>query len=138
MTEIRVREMYVAKKIYTGKSKDGEPYEIIVVQRQGARQPKIAISVGNVPSGIGVNGAFKITFIKSVMHRKWRDKKSGKWDMEYKFRKLLDQQKAEYEEKLREKEETLDWYRSEFDKGMKAQKKLKDIEGILKGTRKVI
>ena len=79
MTEIRVKELYVAKKIYTGKSRDGEPYEIIVVQRQGARQPKIAISVGNVPSGIGVNGAFKITYIKSVMHRKWRDKKSGKW-----------------------------------------------------------
>ena len=70
--------MYVAKKIYTGTSKDGEPYEIIVVQRQGKRQPKIAISVCNVPSGIGVNGAFKITYIKSVMHRKWKDK-NGKW-----------------------------------------------------------
>ena len=76
---------------------------------------------------------------KNEFCKQWlKDKKSGKWDMEYKFRKLLDQQKAEYEEKLREKEETLDWYRSEFDKGMKAQKKLKDIEGILKGTRKVI
>lgn len=76
---------------------------------------------------------------KDEFCKQWlKDKKSGKWDMEYKFRKLLDQQKAKYEEKLREKDETLDWYRSEFDKGMKAQKKLKDIEGILKGTRKVI
>lgn len=70
---------------------------------------------------------------KDEFCKQWlKDKKSGKWDMEYKFRKLLDQQKAEYEEKLREKEEWLDWYRSEFDKGMKAQKKLKEIKTILK------
>lgn len=56
--------------------------------------------------------------------------------MEYKFRKLLDQQKAEYEEKLREAEEILDFYRKEFKKGTEAQKKLRNIEGILKGTEK--
>lgn len=76
---------------------------------------------------------------KDEFCKQWlKDKKSGKWDMEFKFRKLLDQQKAEYEEKLREKEETLEWYRKEFDKGMAAQKKLKNIEGILNGTRTVI
>ena len=76
---------------------------------------------------------------KDEFCKQWlKDKKSGKWDMEYKFRKLLDQQKAEYEEKLREAEENLDFYRKEFKKGYEAQKKLRDIEGILNGTRKVI
>lgn len=76
---------------------------------------------------------------KDEFCKQWlKDKKSGKWDMEYKFRKLLDQQKAEYEEQLRQKEENLAFYRTQFKIGYEAQKKLKDIEGILNGTRKVI
>lgn len=76
---------------------------------------------------------------KDEFCKQWiKDKKSGKWDMEYKFRKALDDQKAEYEEKLREKEEFLEFYREEFKKGREAQKKLKYVEGILNGTRTVI
>lgn len=70
---------------------------------------------------------------KDEFCKQWlKDKKSGKWDMEYKFRKLLDQQKAEYEEKLREKENDLDFYRKEFKKGYQARMKLKEIENIIK------
>jgi hypothetical protein len=76
---------------------------------------------------------------KDEFCKQWvKDKKSGKWDLEYKFRKLLNQQKAEYEEKLAEKEESLVFYRQEFKKGHEAQKKLRDIEGLLKETRKVV
>ena len=77
MTEVRVGQAYVAKRVYTGRSKDG-PYEIIVVQSPGRKQPKIAISVTNMPSHLSSSGVFKITSIKSVMHRKWRDEK-GQW-----------------------------------------------------------
>jgi hypothetical protein len=52
--------------------------------------------------------------------------------MEYKFRKLLDQQKAEYEAKLKEQEENLEFYRVEFKKGYEARMKLKEIQNILK------
>lgn len=76
---------------------------------------------------------------KDEFCKQWiKDKKSGKWDMEYKFRKALDVQKVEYEEKLREKEEFLEFYRKEFKKGLEAQKKLRYVEGILNGTRTVI
>lgn len=70
---------------------------------------------------------------KDEFCKQWlKDKKSGKWDMEYKFRKLLDQQKAEYEAKLKEQEENLEFYRVEFKKGYEARMKLKEIQNILK------
>ena len=76
---------------------------------------------------------------KDEFCKQWlKDKKSGKWAMEYKFRKALDDQKAEYERQLAEKEEYLEFYRKEFDEYMKTKKKLRAIEGILKGTRTVI
>lgn len=70
---------------------------------------------------------------KNEFCKQWlKDRKSGKWDMEYRYRVLLDQQKAEYEEILREKEETLAFYRVQFKIGYDARKKLKNIEEILK------
>lgn len=78
MTEVRVGEAYVAKRVYTGSNESG-PYEIIVVQNVGRSQPKIAISPTNVPTHIGPNSVFKIEKISSVQHRKWRHPKTGKW-----------------------------------------------------------
>lgn len=52
--------------------------------------------------------------------------------MEYKLRKRLDEQKAEYEAKLKEQEENLEFYRVEFKKGYAARMKLKEIQNILK------
>ena len=78
MTEIRVGQTYVAKRIYTGRNDTG-PYEIIVVQAPGRKQPKIGISPIKVPSRIGPNSVFKITSIKSVQNRSWRNPKTGVW-----------------------------------------------------------
>ena len=77
MTEVKVGDAYVAKRVYTGRNESG-PWELIVVQNVGKKQPKIGVSVLNVPSKIGPNGVFKITSIKSVQHRKWKDG-SGRW-----------------------------------------------------------
>lgn len=78
MTEIQKGQAYVAKRVYSGKASDGNPYTIIVVQSPGKKQPKIAISVINLPCRISSSGVFKITGIKSVMHRNWRDS-NGRW-----------------------------------------------------------
>ena len=40
-----------------------------------------------------------------------KDVKTGKWEMELKFRKVLDRQREEYEKKIKETEEELDFYR---------------------------
>ena len=77
MTELRIGEAYVAKRVYKGHNNRG-PYEMIVVQNVGKKQPKIAISPTNVPTGIGPNAVFKLTTIRSVQNRNWRDKK-GTW-----------------------------------------------------------
>ena len=77
MTEVRIGQAYVAKAVKTGRSKNG-PFEIIIVQAPGKAQPKIGISVTNVPSGVGPNGVFKLTSIRSVMHRKYKNQQ-GKW-----------------------------------------------------------
>ena len=69
---------------------------------------------------------------KNEFCKQWlKDKKSGKWDLEYKYRKLLDEQKAEYEAKIKEQEENLEFYRAEFRKGYDARIKLKGIQNIL-------
>ena len=77
MTEIVEGNSYVAREIKVGSSKNGE-YEILTVKGAGKRQPLIGISVLNPPSGIGVNGAFRVEKIHSVMVRNWQDSK-GVW-----------------------------------------------------------
>ena len=44
-----------------------------------------------------------------------KDVKSGKWALELRLRKALDDQKAEYEKKLAEKQEMVDFYAPYFD-----------------------
>ena len=77
MTEIRVGQVYLAKEVKTGRNSNG-PWEIIIVQAPGRKQPKIGISVTKPPSNIGPNGLFKITSIRSVMHRNWKAP-NGQW-----------------------------------------------------------
>lgn len=53
---------------------------------------------------------------KDAFCQQWKkDKKSGKWALEYRLRKALDDQKAMYEEQLKEKEDTLQWYREQYE-----------------------
>ena len=40
-----------------------------------------------------------------------KDRKTGKWAMELRLRKMIEDQKKEYEARLAEKEETLEFYR---------------------------
>ena len=77
MTEIRVGQVYLAKEVKTGRNDRG-PWEMIIVQAPGRSQTKVGISVLKPPSNIGPNGLFKVNSIRSVAHRKWRDKK-GRW-----------------------------------------------------------
>lgn len=52
---------------------------------------------------------------KSEFCKQWKkDQKSGKWAMELRFRKMLDEQKADYERKIAEQEEYLEFYREQF------------------------
>lgn len=77
MTEIREGGCYVAKSIRNGVSSVG-PWEILIVQNKGPRQPALAISVIDPPSGITLSGAFRVDRIHSVMVRNWQDK-NGNW-----------------------------------------------------------
>lgn len=62
---------------------------------------------------------------KDEFCKQWKkDKKSGKWEMELGFRKMLDAQKAEYEAKIAEQEENLVFYRREHEKQREAIKSL--------------
>lgn len=79
MTEVQVGQVYIAKKIFRGNTKDDDPYEIITVRGQSGADPKIGISPLKVPSGIGPNGVFEVLSIKSVMHRKRKSKVPAYW-----------------------------------------------------------
>lgn len=59
-----------------------------------------------------------------------KDKKSGKWELEYRLRKALDDQKAMYEAKLAEKEETIEFYRPYFDEARSLRKSSKHTKII--------
>lgn len=74
------------------------------------------------------------TCSKDEFCKQWlKDNASGKWSMELRFRKMLDEQKAEYEAKLREKEDDLNWYREAYKALWERAEKLSAIEKILKG-----
>lgn len=65
---------------------------------------------------------------KDEFCKQWlKDVKSGKWALEYRLRKALDEQKAEYERQLAEKEETLEFYRPYFDRARQAEARLESI-----------
>lgn len=52
---------------------------------------------------------------KDEFCKQWKkDVRSGKWAMDLRFRKMLDEQKAEYEAKIAEQEENLQFYREQF------------------------
>ena len=65
----------------------------------------------------------------------WVHRGRAAWEVEYEFRQRMDdalaKQRLEYEVKLLEKEEALEFYRDEYDKGLQAQKKLRIIQAAL-------
>lgn len=65
--------------------------------------------------------------------KQWlKDKKSGKWALEYRLRKSLDDQKRMYEEQLKEKEEMLQWYREQYKELQKYRNMVQGIKEIVK------
>lgn len=68
---------------------------------------------------------------RDVFCKEWlKAKKSGKWDLELKFRKAIDEQKAEYEKKIAEQEEYLNFYRKEFENYFKLKSQMRAITEI--------
>ena len=64
---------------------------------------------------------------KDEFCKAWKkDYKSGRWAKEYRLRKALEDQKAEYEKKLAEQEETLDFYRIQYCKMRGDAKKMRE------------
>lgn len=71
---------------------------------------------------------------KDAFCQQWKkDKKSGKWAVEYRLRKALDDQKAMYEEQLKEKEDTLQWYRERYEELQTYKNMVRGIKQIVKG-----
>lgn len=71
---------------------------------------------------------------KDAFCQQWKkDKKSGKWALEYRLRKALDDQKAMYEEQLKEKEDTLQWYREQYEELQTYKNMVRGIKQIVKG-----
>lgn len=69
---------------------------------------------------------------KDEFCKQWlKDKKSGKWELEYRLRKSLDEQKAMYEAQLAEKEETLEWYREQYNELQKYRNWVRGIKQIV-------
>lgn len=66
------------------------------------------------------------TCSKDEFCKQWKkDKRSGKWAMELKFRMMLDEQKAEYEAKIAEQEEYLEFYRGQFQEKRRLEETVK-------------
>lgn len=64
---------------------------------------------------------------KDAFCKQWaKDKKSGKWDVELKYRKLLDKEKRQFETKVAELESRLNRYQLFFEKVEKAKR---EVEG---------
>ncbi|MBO4697067.1 MAG: hypothetical protein J5643_07315 [Lachnospiraceae bacterium] len=64
--------------------------------------------------------------------------KSGAWATELKLRKRINEQNAEHAAKIAEMEDTISFYQKHFDKGMEAQKKVKELEDKLARIQRII
>jgi hypothetical protein len=74
---------------------------------------------------------------KDEFCKSWlKDVKSGKWALELRLRKALDDQKAEYEKKIAEMQETIDFYSPYFDKARKAEQKIASMASNMKSWAK--
>lgn len=64
---------------------------------------------------------------KNEFCKQWlQDNASGKWEMELRYRKMLDAQKADYEARIADLNETIDFYRPYFDRANKADAELRE------------
>lgn len=72
-------------------------------------------------------GSSKDAFCKQWME----DKKSGKWELELRLRREIDEQKKEYEDKMAEMEENLQWYREQFEELKKYRGMIRRITNIV-------
>ena len=60
-----------------------------------------------------------------------KDLKNGKWSLELRLRKALDEQKAELEEKLQYKQDYIDFLEPYFDRARNAETRAKEAEAKL-------
>lgn len=61
---------------------------------------------------------------KDEFCKQWKkDNKDGHWQRELKLMKAMDEMKAQYEKKIADQEENLNFYRPYFDRAYKAEKK---------------
>lgn len=75
---------------------------------------------------------------KDEFCKQWlKDNKDGHWAKELKLRKAMDEMKAQMQAVIDEKEETLVFYRKEFQKGYEAQKQLKAANEKLERLERV-
>ena len=64
---------------------------------------------------------------KNEFCKQWvKDNASGKWEMELRYRKMLDAQKEDYETRLKDLVETIEFYRPYYDKAYHAEKELRE------------
>lgn len=76
---------------------------------------------------------------KDEFCKQWlKDIENGKWALELRLRKAIDEQKAEYEEQLKEQEGYLVFYREQFNKYRKAQEKLDKLNKRIIAMTKIM
>jgi len=69
-----------------------------------------------------------------------KDLRNGKWEMEYELRQRIDAQKAEYEAKIAELQEKVEWYDEHYDEQRKlrvaAEKKVAEQNDLLEAVKR--
>lgn len=76
---------------------------------------------------------------KDEFCKQWKkDQKDGHWQRELSLMKAMDQMKAEYEEKIKEQEDSLKFYRPYFDKAYKAEKELAEANNKLERIQRIL
>lgn len=69
-----------------------------------------------------------------------KDLRNGKWEMEYELRQRMDAQKAEYEAKIAELQEKVEWYDEHYDEQRKlrvaAEKKVAEQNDLLEAVKR--
>ena len=81
---------------------------------------------------------YEFNGFKDDFCKQWKkDYKEGHWAKELRLRKQMDEMKAEMQKIIDEKEETLEFYRKQFEIGYEAQKQLRKANEKLERLERV-
>ena len=123
--------IYVSKKTYPHETHENNTEVIIMMYSEFFERTKVEVSYEEYH--YIEESYYDFPGQKDEFCKQWlKDRKSGKWELELRLRKTIDEQKKMYEKKIAEQQDSLRWYGVNYlktvNRAERAEEKLEKLE----------